>query len=522
MILLENDLKNFAKAKQPTGGVSSGDGDGGGGGGACATKLHIRTFSDFKSTIRQLENKEKASSSSSSLKLECAKVPQSLRSDVKDVEVYYEPQVISFGPYHHGKPHLEEGETLKLKLAANYFREYELLEDKIYEKISCDIEALRKCYSRRSTEEYTDEELGVMFLVDGCALLWYILCVCLGDHEEYGIRYQDLSRIHQDVLLLENQLPYRLLHNHIMSMSNYAWTVIFQEFFGMSTDESFFQEFFGRKEESFLRKMKSYCRLFLFRLLRLSPIKIINLNPNPTQKLESIENSMPCRHILDLYRKNFLGDERSYPLTHSESTATVKKGLGSVGDVKDQVMASFRNVKELMTAGIRIKPSPTRYLRDISFTSNGITACLRLPPITIDSSTKKLFLNLIAYEMSSDVPHDFISYLRFLDSLVDHADDVKELQAAGILQNNLGTHEQVADFFNTVSSNLESNFHAYKDVRVKIRKHLKSHYNIRLKIWITQCLDTYFGNPWTIIAWVGAALALFFTAVQTYFVVFHS
>ena len=95
------------------------------------------------------------------------------------------------------------------------------------------------------------------------------------------------------------------------------------------------------------------------------------------------------------------------------------------------------------------------------------------------------------------------------------------MTSAGVLQNYLGTHEQVAEFFNTVSSNLESNFHAYKDVRVKIPKHLKSHYNSRLKKWITQCLHTYFGNPWTIIAWVVATLALFFTAVQTYFAVFR-
>ncbi|KAJ9681311.1 hypothetical protein PVL29_020271 [Vitis rotundifolia] len=144
-----------------------------------------------------------------------------------------------------------------------------------------------------------------------------------------------------------------------------------------------------------------------------------------------------------------------------------------------------------MDAGIRIKRSPTRHLRDISFSSNGITACLRIPPITIDNSTKAMLLNLIAYEMSSDVNHDFISYLHFLDSLIDHADDVKELY-----------------------------FLAYKDVRVKIRQHLKSHYNSKLKMWMTQCLDTYFGSPWTILAWVGVALALFLTVVQTYFAVF--
>ena len=77
----------------------------------------------------------------------------------------------------------------------------------------------------------------------------------------------------------------------------------------------------------------------------------------------------------------------------------------------NEVMASFRNVKELMDVGIRIKRSPTRHLRDISFHSNGITACLRILRITIDNSTKAMFLNLIAYEMSSDVDHDFISYL---------------------------------------------------------------------------------------------------------------
>ena len=478
MVLLEEDLiKNHAKTKQPAG-VNGSDG---GGGGACATKPHIRTFKDLKSKLLQLGNEEKAPSST--LKLDCAKVPQRLRSNVKDTKDYYEPQVMSFGPYHHGKPKLQLGETLKLKLVKTYFQVFHQSEDNIYEIISRNIKALRKCYNWKSTEKYTDEELSVMLLVDGCALLWYILCVCVCGYfllAEYSIKYQDLSRIQQDTLLLENQLPYQLLHN-LMTQTNMpddTWIVIFQEFFGMLTDESLFQQ-----------------------------------NQKPEKESKS------CHHLLDLYRKKFLGDEISYPTDSEEAIVKLRTGL--VEDLKEQVMASFRNVKELMAAGIRIKRSPTRHLRDISFHSNGITACLRIPPITIDSSTKTLFLNLIAYEMSSDVPHDFISYLCFLDSLIDHDDDVKELQSAGILQNNLGTHEQVAEFFNTVSSNLESNYYAYKDVRIKIRKHIESHYNSRLKMWMTQCLDTYFGSPWTIIAWVGAALALFFTAVQTYFAVFH-
>ena len=376
MILSQEDLiKNLVKTEQPAGD------DGNGGGGASVTKLPIITLNEFKSKIHELEKEE--NSPSSTLKLQCPEVPQRLR---KGDEVYYEPQVMSFGPYHHGKHNLQAGETLKLKLAATFFREYEVSADEIYDTIIQDIEVLRNCYSPQSTKEYKDEELSLMLLVDGCALLWYILCVCLGGYEEYGIRYQDLSRIHQDALLLENQLPYQLLYYSMTKivpseLANDAWTVIFQEFIGMSTDDSFFQEFFGIKEESFLRKMKNYCcRMFL-------PINH-NLNQKPEKESKSY------RHLLDLYRKIFLGDERSYPM-HSE-TAIVKMGLGLVGDVKEQVMASFRNVKELMAAGIRIKRSPTRHLRDISFHSNGITACLKIPPIAIDSSTKTLFLNLIA------------------------------------------------------------------------------------------------------------------------------
>ncbi|RVW81209.1 hypothetical protein CK203_041018 [Vitis vinifera] len=460
---------------------------------------HMKALADLKSKFRRLENEEESESPlsssvkpqrplSSSVKPQCPMVPKRLRPDVKGAEdYYYAPKLISLGPYHHGKPHLKDGETLKLKLAEAYIQECEPTVDEIYNTISDSISY---------------------------------------GHEDFNIRYQDISLLHQDALLLENQLPYQLLLE-LMKMvdpgsANDFWTAMFQEFFGIS-DESIFQEFIGmKKKESFLQKMKNYCpRLFL----------PINQIIDPKSKPQSPNNeSKPCHHLLDLFRRNFLGDERSGSPTHpenenlegpssSETEIGRRLGRASVRDVKE-VMASFRNVKELMDAGIRIKRSPTRHLRDISFRSNGITACLRIPPITIDNSTKAMFLNLIAYEMSSDVDHDFISYLRFLDSLIDHADDVKELQSIGILQNNLGTHDEVAQFFNTVSANLESNFHAYKDVRVKIRKHLQSHYNSKLTMWMTQCLDTYFGSPWTIIAWVGAALALFLTFVQTYFSVF--
>ncbi|RVW75254.1 hypothetical protein CK203_047130 [Vitis vinifera] len=465
---------------------------------------HFRTLADLKSEILQLGNKETYSSATK--KRRCPKVPEwLLPSDAKGSKPsdkclspsdakgsvlsdnhHYMPKIMSFGPYHHGNPKLERGETIKLKLAADGIQllvagmkdqPIEEAVDHVYSIISGKVEELMGSYDMKSIEKYSAEQFSVMILVDGCALLWYIfLCVCSGgDHEDYNIGYQDLSLIHQDALLLENQLPYQLLFQDLLKMTEPeltidCWRVIILEFFGM-IEESFFQEFFGM-EQSFLRKMKNYCCALLVWITQ-----IIKRKSETSDK-----ESKRCHHLLDLYRNYLLGPTPKHTENGNSGNENGRKGhkvRALVGDVKEQVMASFRNVKELMAAGIRIKPSPTHHLRDISFTSNCVTACLRLPPITLIRAAVR-----------------------------------------GVLQNNLGTHEEVAEFFNTVSADLESNFLAYKDVRVKIRNHLKSHYNSRLKMWMTQCLDTYFGSPWTIIAWVGAALALFFTAVQTYFSVF--
>ena len=115
-----------------------------------------------------------------------------------------------------------------------------------------------------------------------------------------------------------------------------------------------------KNKESFVKKMmKNYC----------SPFRL--LHPGSVDNNQS--KSKSCDHLLHLFRRSFLGEERS----SSSGSQTGNKNLErppsqfpkvggvSVREVKE-VMASFRNVKELMDAGIRIKCSRTRHLRDIS------------------------------------------------------------------------------------------------------------------------------------------------------------
>ncbi|XP_047259739.1 putative UPF0481 protein At3g02645, partial [Capsicum annuum] len=185
---------------------------------------------------------------------------------------------------------------------------------------------------------------------------------------------------------------------------------------------------------------------------------------------------------------------------------------------------SYRSAMELRRAGIRFRPGKSRRLSEVKFTSFHCSALLTLPPITVDDSTKSEFLNLVAYEACPDTPDDFgiTSYLTLMDSLIDHAGDVKELRSKGILLNFLGSDQEVADLFNEIARDLVPNPHAYVDVKDKIEKH----YYSKSKIWIAEWKNTHFTSPWTVLAFIAALFVIglevtstFLAGIQTYYTV---
>ncbi|KAL6324743.1 hypothetical protein AAG906_017083 [Vitis piasezkii] len=101
------------------------------------------------------------------------KVPQMLRV-TQDFKKFYEPRVISLGPYHHGNPHLRPGEMIKPLCAQKFLADSNQDIDALYTKIESNIEAVKKCYDWSSTSEYDDEALAWMMLLDGCFLLQFI------------------------------------------------------------------------------------------------------------------------------------------------------------------------------------------------------------------------------------------------------------------------------------------------------------------------------------------------------------
>ncbi|KAE8098666.1 hypothetical protein FH972_016710 [Carpinus fangiana] len=327
-----------------------------------------------------------------------------LLQDHKHFVKYFEPRVASVGPIHHGKPKYQLGEKYKLRLAYEFVKGCRKNINVLYELVEKNIKQLRECFEEEEvTKKYDDEALDWILFVDGCAILQYILCAVAPTQDltannkftELNIKNDSVVFAHQDLFLLENQVPYHLL-KLLMSSSG--------------------------KEGDLRKSIESFIR----------------------NKDKSKDDTDP---------------------------------------------QLYRNVQELKAAGIQLKRSKNSYLRNISFRRrlNFYPGFLCLPPIIVDDSTGPKFMHLIAYEMCLDFKNDFgiSSYIFFLDSLIDEANDVKDLRKARVLHNFLGNDQEVAELFNEIGTDL-----------VPKRRNI---------------------SPWSILAFIGVLLALILSLTQTWY-----
>ena len=271
-----------------------------------------------------------------------------------------------------------------------------------------------------------------------------------------------MAFVQQDLFLLENQLPYRVLDDLIKNSRE------------------------GVK-------------------LRKSVKKFISMH----SMMEETQENPPIKepvHLLDLLRNRILGCTSISP----------------ENNYNEEVWHSFGNIQELKAVGIRLKFSNDCCLRNITFIKkwNSYGGTLSLPQIIMDESTGPKFFNLIAYEMCPDFENDdgVTSYISFLNLLIEEPKDVIDLRKAGILHNFLGSNDEVIRVFNEIGTDLVPNPEIYRDVRCQIHQFYNSYKVVK---WIYQALYTSLNNPlsFRVLAFTGAVLALFFTLLQTIYTI---
>ncbi|XP_020266359.1 uncharacterized protein LOC109841831 [Asparagus officinalis] len=108
---------------------------------------------------------------------------------------------------------------------------------------------------------------------------------------------------------------------------------------------------------------------------------------------------------------------------------------------------------KLKQSGVRLARSKSSSFKDISF-SNGV---LRLPFLEFMDNTETLLLNFLAYEQIFDVDNAVTSYAFLMDNLIDTADDVVLLRERGVFRVSVGSDEDIATLFNSLTKTLALN-----------------------------------------------------------------
>ncbi|XP_052170179.1 UPF0481 protein At3g47200-like [Diospyros lotus] len=418
------------------------------------------------------------------------KLPPHLISDQK--KKAYQPKVVSFGPYHYGEPHLMPMEDHKQRALLHFLDRSPVSLDTIFDSIVKVAQELKDSYIllEREWQDNTEKFVQLM-IIDGCFML-ELLRVAYQPKNYYShddpifSQHGDLHVvpfIRADMLLLENQLPMLLLLRLKGILENV--------------------------EPDIEDLNKDILRLLDFDIKDNEPKNAVKnvASQSPNQGEGDYPKLGKCLHVLDLYREGLLH------IDNKPEYATPQSPNQGEENNKEDGHNVVRPAIELLEAGISIKKSKSKSLRDITFNGN----ILKLPNFIVDHSTESMFLNLIAFERCH-IPagSDITSFVAFMDCIIDDGRDIKLLSSKGIITNYIGTDKEAADLFNTMSKDLVMEMTGNLNL---VYKDLIKYSNRTWPKWRANLIHTYCISPWVIISVIGAFILFSLTVVQTIFAI---
>ncbi|XP_020594579.1 UPF0481 protein At3g47200-like, partial [Phalaenopsis equestris] len=210
-------------------------------------------------------------------------------------------------------------------------------------------------------------------------------------------------------------------------------------------------------------------------------------------------------HALDIYRRSRL-------FMFSKSNQPLRSPRPPITD-----FALMRSATRLHEAGITFQQSPSTALTAIDFKPR--CGILTLPCITVDDTTQYEFLNMVALEhLHAGCGSEISSYLAFMDALVDSAEDVQLLHKNGLVNNGLGSDDDFARLFNSMSREvIVDQGGSLGSVQVSVEKYCRKRWNN----WKANLVHTYFRNPWSCISVIAAAFVILLTILSTVISIFQ-
>ncbi|KAJ4965355.1 hypothetical protein NE237_017204 [Protea cynaroides] len=427
------------------------------------------------------------------------RVPRTLREGDDKAFV---PQVVSLGPYHHGREHLRDMEHHK-------WRSLHRILKRTRQDVKFYLDSLRELEEKaRACYEVliplSSYEFVEMMVLDGCFVLELFQGAAEG-FKRLGYSHNDpvfamrgvMHSIQRDMIMLENQIPLFVLDR--------LWGLQIGEpdqrglvaklalrFFDplMPTDEPL-QKRERDKLESSLGSANS-----------------------PTTPFDPFTDLMGL-HCLDVFRRSLLrkGSGPEPPPPPASRKWLKWRFQSRVADKRRQQL--IHCVIELKEAGVKLRKKKTDRFWDIKF-ENGV---LWIPRLLIHDGTKSLFLNLIAFEQCHlDCGHDITAYVIFMDNLINSPEDVGYLHYCDIIEHWLGSDAEVADLFHRLCQ--EVVYDINNSDLSRLSEEVNRYHSHKWNAWKASLKHNYFNNPWAIISVVAAVFLLLLSFIQSFYTVY--
>ncbi|XP_057492085.1 UPF0481 protein At3g47200-like [Actinidia eriantha] len=395
------------------------------------------------------------------------KVPASVKDRNQKA---YEPQFVSFGPYHNGEEHLRPMEEHKHRALVHFLKRSNKPIMLSFESLLEVVQDFKDSYDALNLDWQSDNNRFLQLMIlDGCFMLEVLRYTtdCLpDDYSENDPIFSSHGKVHivpyvrRDMLLLENQLPIMVLHMLVALEA------------GQETEEA----------EKHVHRL--VCRFWY-------------VDPNTILK---------GLHMLDVVRNFLVGVE--FP--HFRKTKT-KRTYTNMIDLIGSAM-------DLHEAGIRFKLSRTTSLKDISF-SDGV---LSLPLIVVDDSTESTLLNLIAFErLHIGAGTEVTNYVFFMGCILKSTRDVSLLESQHIILNAIGSDKAIVEFFMSLSKkitlDLEDELNRVQEQLIMYRG--KPFNRLRAHIVHTYHVSTQW-SPWAYWSIIAAILLFTLSMLQTLYTIY--
>ncbi|KAF6997431.1 hypothetical protein CFC21_013650 [Triticum aestivum] len=349
---------------------------------------------------------------------------------------YTTPTTVAIGPYHHGRDRLKPAEKVKHVAAYHCIMESGRSVQEMYAAVASVAGEIRGLYDKDMVAGIGDDEFLPMMFYDACFLVQYMLtCTSGGSEMDPSLRsYFDGndSDIFHDILLLENQLPWRVVKT-VMGFR----PVPLEEFITYLKD--------GLQDRKLTEK-----------------------------KSPALDDSYEPPHLLGLLRFYIVGRSNikrtRLPQTESMSFSVSAIELAEIG-----ITLKANKTSELIEMGVRNK--------------RALFAELSMASLSLDHARASWLANMAAFEVCStpnfqavdDEESVVCSYLLLLSMFADREEDVHELRRKRLLQGGGGlTNKETLDFFTglqglPLGSSYIRTMEEIENYRVKRRKRTRLH-----------------------------------------------